>query len=366
MKNIRMIVSSGPLKSIARQKLKGHWFEAAAIFLIVGIFGNAGQRLFTNNLNFKINSGTDFKSMFDMHGSILTFGIVLGVVTFFIGGAIAVGGMHYILNLLRDNNPKFSDILYGFKYFWRSFKQSFLFELVIVFPVIIIAIIAVIISVGLSQRVDTILLASIILFIIFTFAWLIYTIVISYALSFRYFQIADEHYEYMGAIDSFKVCSKAMKGNKAHLFGVELSFIGWLLLVVVPSAFIQTFTQDTSIAFIMQLLVMIPMSFIAAYLYATEGIYYRILTGELKIDVVDDSPLENLDMESDSLKESLNKKVDSVEENELTMEDPKFPPNIDSSPSKGIDFESSAKTGENNDSYEYSDKKNEKTDLNNK
>lgn len=343
MKNIRMIVSSGPLKTIARQKLKGHWFEAAAIFLIVELFGNAGQRLFTDNMDLGTTSGADLKSVFNLHSNIILFGGGMGILSFFIGGAIAVGGIHYVLNLLRDNDPKFSDILYGFKYYWRSFKQAFLFNLILVLPILVIVVVAILISVGLSQRVDTILLASIILFTIFILAWLVYSIVISYALSFRYFQVADEHYEYMGAFDSFRVCARAMKGNKAHLFGVELSFIGWYLLAAIPGAIVQVAAPNSTTAFVIQLLLMIPFAFIAAYLYTTEGVYYRILTGELKIDVVDDSPIEQITAKLDTSEEATTETVDS--ESDITMEDPKFPPNVDHNTTNDVRVDSPAESG---------------------
>ena len=110
-------------------------------------------------------------------------------------------------------------------------------------------------------------------------------------LLFKFFVIADEKFQYNGAIDSLKTCYSMMSGNKAHLFGIILSFIGWYLLAVLPGMVLVAITDENSTAVVWgNILTLIPLSFVSAYAYATFAVYYRLLIGELKIDIVDEEP----------------------------------------------------------------------------
>ncbi len=294
MKHIRMIVSSGPMKKIAKEKLKGHWFEAAAVFLLWTILGEGAYSYIRSE--FKIADYTlAYNSYFNFTtGQSITI-ILLAVITFLIAGALSVGAMRYTLNLVRDENPKFTDLFYGFTCYWRSFKQHFFYNLIISLPIIVVVGVAIVISIAISQRVDSMLATFIILFIIFLLAWFVYAIVMTLSLFFKFYVIADDKFQYNGAIDSLKTCASMMKGNKAHLFGVALSFIGWYLLPSIPS-FIVALTvapaDPVMGAVLTTLTTVIFGSFVMAYSYTTFAVYYRILRGELKIDIVDDMPSE--------------------------------------------------------------------------
>ncbi|MDY6116523.1 MAG: DUF975 family protein, partial [Anaerovoracaceae bacterium] len=212
--------------------------------------------------------------------------------TFFLAPPILVGGMKYILKLVKDEDAKFSDIFYGFTCYWRSFKQYFLFNLIIALPILILVTIAILITSSMSQRVDTLLLSILVIIMILFLVWIVYAIVMKIGLLFKFFVIADEKFQYNGAIDSLKTCYSMMKGNKAHLFGVIVSFIGWYLLAILPSSiFIALVPSDTALIW-GNVITLIPLSFVSAYAFATFAVYYRILRGELKIDIVDEEPQE--------------------------------------------------------------------------
>lgn len=287
MNHVKMIIGSVPMKKIARQKLKGHWLESAAVFIIFSIFSQGLVQIFLNS-----RRDVDVEKMISQNlGNIVTIIAILGLITFFIAPPILVGGTKYILKLVRDEDAKFSDIFYGFTCYWRSFKQYFLFNLIIVLPILILVIIAILITSAISQRVDTLLLSSMVITMIFLLVWIVYAIVMEIGLLFKFFVIADEKFQYNGAIDSLKTCYSMMSGNKAHLFGIILSFIGWYLLAVLPGMVLVAITDENSTALVWgNILTLIPLSFVSAYAHATFAVYYRLLIGELKIDIVDEEP----------------------------------------------------------------------------
>lgn len=287
MNHVKMIIGSVPMKKIARQKLKGHWLESAVVFIIYSIFARGLVQIFLNS-----RRDVDVEKMISQNlGNIVTIIAILGLITFFIAPPILVGGTKYILKLVRDEDAKFSDIFYGFTCYWRSFKQYFLFNLIIALPILILVIIAILITSAISQRVDTLLLSSMVITMIFLLVWIVYAIVMEIGLLFKFFVIADEKFQYNGAIDSLKTCYSMMSGNKAHLFGIILSFIGWYLLAIFPSMVLVAITAENSTALVWgNIITLIPLSFVSAYAYATFAVYYRLLIGELKIDIVDEEP----------------------------------------------------------------------------
>lgn len=287
MNHVKMIIGSVPMKKIARQKLKGHWLESAAVFIIYSIFARGLIQIYLNS-----RRDVDVEKMISQNlGNIVTIIAILGLITFFIAPPILVGGTKYILKLVRDEDAKFSDIFYGFTCYGRSFKQYFLFNLIIALPILILVIIAILITSAISQRVDTLLLSSMVITMIFLLVWIVYAIVMEIGLLFKFFVIADEKFQYNGAIDSLKTCYSMMSGNKAHLFGIILSFIGWYLLAILPCMVLVAITAENSTALVWgNIITLIPLSFVSAYAYATFAVYYRLLIGELKIDIVDEEP----------------------------------------------------------------------------
>lgn len=290
MDHVRMIVGSGPMKKIARQKLRGHWLETAAVFIIYSIFSQGLSQIFINS---KRDINSDFATMASQNvENMVIIAAVLAIITLFLAPPILVGCTKYIFKLVKDEEAKFSDILYGFTCYWRSFKQYFLFNLIIVLPILILVIFAILISSAISQRVDSLLLSFLVIIIILLLVWMVYAVVIQIGLFFKFFVIADEKFQYNGAIDSLKTCFSMMSGNKAHLFGIMISFIGWYFLAIIPGSIAAAVLPPTASIIWGNVIILIPFSFVSAYAYATFAVYYRILRGELKIDIVDEEPQE--------------------------------------------------------------------------
>ena len=319
MDHIRMIIGSAPMKKIARQKLKGHWLETAAVFIIYAILSQGLSQLY---VNIKRDVNADLFTFMLENTSIMFTTAVLGIITLFFAPPILVGATKYILRIVRDEDARFSDILYGFKCYWRSFKQYFLYNLIIGFPILILITIALLISSAISQRVDSMLLSFMVIIIILLLVWIVYAIVMEIGLFFKFFVIADEKFQYYGAVDSLKKCYSMMSGNKAHFFGIAISFLGWYLLAFVPGAVVTVFmAENSTIAYIWGFLItLIPLSFVLAYAFATFAVYYRILRGELKIDIVDEEPQE---INREFFKEIVHKESQKETTKESEVEIPK-------------------------------------------
>lgn len=318
MDHVRMIVGSGPMKKIARQKLKGHWLETAAVFIIYSIFSQGLSQIF---LNSKSDVTSDVvTATTESFENVFTIAAVLAVISFFLAPPILVGCTKYILKLVKDEEAKVSDILYGFKCYWRSFKQYFLFNLIVVLPILILIAIALVISSAISQRVDSLLLSFLVIIIILLLVWFVYAIIMQIGLFFKFFVIADEKFQYNGAIDSLKTCFSMMSGNKAHLFGVMISFIGWYLLAIIPGSIAAAVLPPNASLIWGNVIILIPFSFVSAYAYATFAVYYRILRGELKIDIVDEEPHE---VNKEFFKEAVHQETTQTDQTETTVDIPK-------------------------------------------
>ena len=146
-----------------------------------------------------------------------------GVVYLFVVGPLSVGICTVLLGLFRKGETKFADMFAGFKHFPTNMVTGLLVNL-------------------------------------FTFLWtllfIIPGIVKSYAYAMTYY-IQHDHPE-MGGRDAINASQKMMYGHKGDLFLLDLSFIGWYLLVIltcgVLSIYVWPYHQAARCAFYEQLL----------------------------------------------------------------------------------------------------------------
>lgn len=148
---------------------------------------------------------------------------IAGVAYLFVIGPLMVGVCTMMLNLFREGDTKFVNMFDGFKHYPTNMVTGLLVNL-------------------------------------FTFLWtllfIIPGIVKSYAYAMTYY-IQHDHPEMSGrqAIDASQ---KMMYGHKADLFFLDLSFIGWYILVIltfgVLSIYVWPYHQAARCAFYEQLL----------------------------------------------------------------------------------------------------------------
>ena len=112
----------------------------------------------------------------------LAIAIIIPIITLVITGPLTIGQCKFFINLANRSNPKFSDLWYGFNNILKAIGVTLL--------------------VGIIVSIGTILL-----------------IIPGIILSF------------MSIIDCLKESSRIMKGHKMDLFVLELSFLGWVILM---------------------------------------------------------------------------------------------------------------------------------------
>ena len=127
-----------------------------------------------------------------------TIAILVQIISLIIAGPIAIGQCKLFINLSNNENPKFSDVWFGFGNILKALGVTLL--------------------IGIAVSIGTIF-------------FIIPGIIISFMYSQVYYIMA-EHPE-MSVIDSLKESSKIMKGHKMELFILELSFIGWIILTTI-------------------------------------------------------------------------------------------------------------------------------------
>ena len=284
MNDVIMTIHSSKLKKIAKQKLKGHWCKSAFCLILLSVF-----LLWNNQIYFSITgivSGSFFKEDISVDTIFTIFGLY--ILPFI--GPFLVGAVKYFLDIAQNREAKFTNFFYyGFNFFWRSMKQFLLYSLIIGIPLFVLYLIAAAMLAALFiSESDALMVVFWIVIALLVLSGIIYTIVIQITLFFSFFIIADEKFQYQGALSSFYISAYMMSKNKLHLFKVLISFLGWYLLAMLPGIILTLGEISEDSFFWASIITIIPTSFVYAYVYATFAVYYRILRGELEADVEDE------------------------------------------------------------------------------
>lgn len=121
-----------------------------------------------------------------------------GIATLLITGPLQVGLCYYLLSVLRGSRPKLEELFNGFKQFVRNFT-AFLLVMLYVF--------------------------------LWSLLFIIPGIIKAYSYKMTFYILADD--PNISARDAMALSENIMNGNKMRLFGLQLSFFGWFLLVLI-------------------------------------------------------------------------------------------------------------------------------------
>ena len=166
------------LKQNAKNQLKNNWGLAIGIIIVCTLISCIP------NLLVEINDES------------FAIAIIIPIITLVITGPLTIGQCKFFINLANRSNPKFSDLWYGFNNILKAIGVTLL--------------------VGIIVSIGTILL-------------IIPGIILSFMYSQVYYIMAE--YPEMSIIDCLKESSRIMKGHKMDLFVLELSFLGWVILM---------------------------------------------------------------------------------------------------------------------------------------
>lgn len=198
------MMKSKELRAKAWQSLKGKYWLAFAVTLVMGILISTGESLvtFSNNL-VSIVTAVDPAEMdaamaigaLVLSGTSLIFCVIGALISFFVGNAATVGVCNYFIKN-TETKPSFADAFSGFK-------------------------------VRYGRNIVTLLLVG-----IKSFLWTLLFIVPGIIKMFEYsiipYILADD--PEISTKEAFKKAKEMMKGNKWRLFKLEFSFIGWAVL----------------------------------------------------------------------------------------------------------------------------------------
>lgn len=241
----RLIImeSTANLRARGRAALSGHWKETVLAVLLFDIFMNFIPQMLDSILG-------------------LNVGWIMMLAVF---GPLNLGLCIFLLNLYRSQDASPSDVLRGFETFGKSFVLGLL----------------------------------IVVFVVLWGLLLIVPGIIAYLRYSQAFFVLRDHPEYT-AMECIAESKRMMDGNKARLFTLYLTFIGWWLLALLPAMvygivvsiaaistldFSDPYSLPTYTYSTVDLLLITVLGagsyFISAYVNSSRTAFYELLRGNL-------------------------------------------------------------------------------------
>ena len=225
------MLKSKELRAKAWESLKGKYWMAFAVVLVMGLIGSVGSSMITwsQNLTDTLNLVDPAEMDTTMqigalvgYGTALVLAIVGFVFSILVSNPITVGLSNYFIKN-TESKPSFADAFAGFK-------------------------------VKYGRNVGTLLLSGIKVVL-----WSLLLVVPGIIKAFEYsiipYILADD--AEISTKDAFKKARAMMKGNKWRLFKLGFSFIGWLLLCVatlgIGTFFLTPYTEAATAEFYAEL-----------------------------------------------------------------------------------------------------------------
>ena len=261
-----MMKYAADFRAIARNALRGKWGTAILTGFVAALIG---AEIFTNNGSSGSNgrNNDSFQSIIrdlqhtDLWPLIVTVFVIAlivlviwVIVSFVIGGAGMLGYAKFNLNLVDGKKAAFSDLFSQFDRLGDGFCMKFLTALYT---------------------------------LLWSLLFLIPGIVKSYSYAMTPY-ILSEHPE-MTANEAITESRRIMPGNRWRLFCLEISFIGWSLLCLLPPlaaigiGMSLYFTTGNVILLLLSILAMIPLGagnlLLRPYREAARAAFYREVSG---------------------------------------------------------------------------------------
>ena len=201
------MLKSKELRAKAWDSLKGKYWRAFLVILIIGALSSIGSGLMTCCLNMmdivNMVDPSEMDSTMELGAAVISvaasaIGIVGMLVSLFVENAATVGMCNYFIKN-TDSKPAIADAFSGFK-------------------------------VRYGRNIGTLLLVGIKL-VLWSLLFVIPAVIKSYEYAIIPYILADD--AEISSKDAFKKARQMMKGNKWRLFKLNLSFFGWGVLCFV-------------------------------------------------------------------------------------------------------------------------------------
>lgn len=266
------MVSRKTLKNRSKEQLTGQWKIPVLITLIVSIIQVASSyitEVFVENIPIYI---------------------LLFILNLFITFSIGVMINSFYLKVSRDKRIKFSDIFIS----WKTYGKGMIIQLLVVLmcvPIIIVmGIVVGIVTVRYSDQVLVSAMMSnstpsfgsmIIVMLLIIVVFCIPIVILELYLFPSVILVCEDNNR--GIIQCIKESFRLMKGNAWKLFVLQLSFIGWGILCIIPVivvGIIASFTFNEFIITILPTIAGIGFLWLAPYISTTLLNFFNEISGD--------------------------------------------------------------------------------------
>ena len=241
MNNIIIYESTKKIREIARTALKGRWRAMVLGVFIYYVFSTVVSSildLFFTSVD-QIELATGQVLPINIHYASSFYDFILA-------GPLMLGILMFMLAFFRKHTVDYAMTFEGFSMFGKGFILYLVYSIKI-------------------------------------FLWTMLFIIPGFIAAFRYsqaFYLRVDNPDWT-ARQCIAESSRLMRGNKAKLFRLNLSFIGWYILAMLP-VFPASFLPVTGMANIaLTVILSIPVLFVDLYLMMSETVFYELLTGNL-------------------------------------------------------------------------------------
>lgn len=253
-----MRFTSADFRRVARNALAGNWKTAVLVGFLASLLGGAitssGSSFSVGNNSSGYNTPEHLQYselasvIFTLCASIAALLVIYSLVSLIIGGAVKFGYAKFNLNLIDRKPAVVSDLFSQFNRMGQGFCMNLLMG-------------------------------------IYTFLWTLLFIIPGIVKSYSYAMtpyILAEHPE-LTVNQAITESRRIMQGNKGRLFCLRLSFIGWVLLLLVPVFVLMPLTITGMAGAVIYLVlsivaVIVGLLFLNPYVEAANAAFYREIT----------------------------------------------------------------------------------------
>ena len=198
-----------------------------------------------------------------------------------VSGPVQLGLSIFVLTILRNREPRTTQVFYGFENFGRALGLSLMVSLMVAawslisFPALMAS--------AFFVYADMWIASMFLLPLVFVSLIPAITALIRYSQAF--FVLADNHGA--GIFECINRSKQLMSGNKGKYFLLSLSFIGWALLAGLPAGIAEVAfpAAGADSIFGMIMLSIIPMLGVYVfwlYVYSSLAVFYDMASGNLR------------------------------------------------------------------------------------
>jgi uncharacterized membrane protein len=218
---------------------------------------------------------------------------IISVYQILVIGVMSIGMSSLSLKIIRDLDFKTDTIFTGFKKYGRSFCSGFFVNLLRTLWICLFTLPGIILLLFGSGMVYIDIpsgYAFIFLGAVLSFVGIVAASIFTTRYSMTYLLVSDNRN--LSASKALNLSVTIMRGNQMSLFSLLLSFIGWIILALIPlyiSVYLVMMTNTHQVmwipAIILALISFIGYAYVLLYIDVSKAIFYSGLSGNFRINI---------------------------------------------------------------------------------